>query len=270
MAKQFKSKRLAADRTKSHLGAIRVMNNTGSEITKDSIVRVSGSVASGGILRIVDASVGEAGTLLVAGHDIADGQDGIAYEWAVTTLDTSASAVDEGVYLSATDGAVSLTASGPRVGSVLTVGSSGFVLLAPGSQAGDGYVEVKGLVASAALLTLFTTPVAVLAAPGAGLAWTNAELYGFLDHGGTDYTAAAGEDLQLIYATSGDLAAVTVDDAVIDGASGDIYFQRGPENGAVSVNEGLSLKVATGNWADGDGDLKYRVRARLVKADPTA
>jgi hypothetical protein len=126
-----------------------------------------------------------------------------------------------------------------------------------------------GTIASADVLTLFTTPVELVAAPGAGKFIAVDAIHWFLDHGGTDYTATAGKDLAASYTDgSGDEVVTAIDDAVIDGAAADLHVLSPAIEVQPVVNAPVVAHVKTGNWADGDGDLKYEVIYRVMDIDP--
>lgn len=259
---------------RNDLDKIRVNNQTGSNIDKGTVVKVTGS---DGLMLVEPAGFADlADDLSIAMTDIlgtggrAQHYFGEVCKWLLFTMDTSAGAAGDPVYMTAA-GLPTLTAGGPIIGKVLTVATSGQAFLTTSRSSGDT-IELVGTITSAQLLTMNATPVTIAPAPGTGLAWVTEEIRGFLDHGGTDYTATAGEDLQFRYTNgSGDLVVDTIDDTVIDGASGDLYFKKGAVRDVTpAANAPIVAYVATTEWADGDGDLKYAYRGRIVSMDPTA
>ncbi len=146
----IKSKRIGEQVDRNTLGRIRVLNNSGVDIAKGDILSVSGSSASGGHLTVVLADSDSAagvrctGMKLVADHDIATGSTGIAVDWQILSVDTTAwgtpGVADGPVYLAGAgtsgatlDGAANAGAGNyvAVIGQVLVAGASGRVLLAP-------------------------------------------------------------------------------------------------------------------------------------------
>jgi hypothetical protein len=262
-----------ADNNKNYLGALRVRNDTGSDIAQGAVVKVSGV---SGLMKVEPAAATDSDEMLmvapnkILGTGSVHQNVGVVHGWYHHTMDTSAASIGDPVYLGAS-GAPSLTISGKQVGRVLSSASAGIALIFPQAFSARP-VEATGTITSAQLLALHTTDVALLPAPGAGLMWVVDEIHGFLDHGGTDYTVGLGDDLQFRYTNdAGALVVSTVDDAII-GNSGDIYFRRvGIDVEPVANAAVIATNIAaTGAWTLGDGDLKWRILARLVAADPTA
>ncbi len=150
----IKSKRIGEQVDRNTLGRIRVLNNSGGAIAQGDILSVTGASASGGHLTvgIADADVGgvlTTGMKLVADHDIADGSTGIAVDWQILAIDTTAtgdiagapgSGAGQLLFLSATGVTgttlkMTLTAGTGNyiavVGIVITSAVAGTVLLAP-------------------------------------------------------------------------------------------------------------------------------------------
>lgn len=130
------------------------------------------------------------------------------------------------------------------------------------------------LIASAAVLTLNTTPVELVPAPGSGfyLEFLRAEI--LLDYAGTAYATDANERLQIRY-TNG------VSESLVDGIHEDEfettadqiwivpsygYYSGTVSNGRFKVPENAAIVAftATGNWATGNSPLKIRVFYRVV------
>ena len=139
----IKSKRIGEQVDRNTLGRIRVLNSSGVAIGKGKVVSVVGVSASGGHLTVALADrdgasgVRATGLKFVADHDIADGTTGIVVDWSIIEMDTSALSVGDELWLK-DDGSGELEAVGvPGVGfnrvvaQVLSVGTAGFVLVAP-------------------------------------------------------------------------------------------------------------------------------------------
>lgn len=144
----IKSKRIGEQVDRNTLGRIRVLNNSGTAISKGDILSVSGATASGGNLTVVIADanaldIAAFGMKLVADHDIADGSTGIAVDWKISDVDTTAwanppAAAGDPVFLSdagttgnTLDGVPSLGAYQLQIGQVIVAGANGRVLLHP-------------------------------------------------------------------------------------------------------------------------------------------
>lgn len=140
MSRNIKSRRLQADQLTNFVGRMIVLNESGSDISADDIVTISGITTGGGHLTIEAARDGvtDETELWIAAHDIPDDETGEICLWRVLTdQDTSGAAADgDPVYLSdAAAGAWVITAP---AGSPITVGkvitkhaSTGVVLLRP-------------------------------------------------------------------------------------------------------------------------------------------
>ncbi|KKN77435.1 hypothetical protein LCGC14_0359940 [marine sediment metagenome] len=116
---------------------------------------------------------------------------------------------------------------------------------------------------SAEILAMYTTPKALLDAPGAGKVIEFLSAVFFLDHGGTDYAAGGAAVIQTV---TGNTA---VSDAIAAGtlvnASADVYVvaQALSAEVALDVNEGLELTNASAVHTTGNGilivDIAYRI-----------
>lgn len=116
------------------------------------------------------------------------------------------------------------------------------------------------------LLALNTTPVTLIAAPGAGKAIVPVSATLFLDYAGVAYDGiAAGEDLA-VRATDGSGAiALTVEATGFLDATADAHREAINTGLFVPVaNAALVLHMTTGNIATGTSPLKLRVRYRVV------
>lgn len=142
----IKSKRIGEQVDRNTLGRIRVLNSSGVAIGKGKVVSVVGVSASGGHLTVALADragasgVRATGLKFVADHDIADGTTGIVVDWSIIEMDTSALSVGDELWLKDDgSGELETVPVPPYVGGdynrvvaqVLSVGTAGFVLVAP-------------------------------------------------------------------------------------------------------------------------------------------
>jgi hypothetical protein len=129
-------------------------------------------------------------------------------------------------------------------------------------------------ITSAELLALFTTPIQILAAPGAGFAHV---LEGVLatKAAGTAYAGiAAGEDLSISYTDASGLAVAGIETTgFLDQATAQMRYAHAyrAASGISSItpveNAALMIHLLTGNIITGDSDLKLRLYYRTL---PTA
>lgn len=129
-----------------------------------------------------------------------------------------------------------------------------------------------GTILSAAVLTLFATPVTVIPALGAGRCALVESVRWFLKHNGTDYVATAGEDLVLKYTNaSGSELVQLVDGDGLPEASADASMTViAAATLTLLANTPVVAHVLSGNWATGDGDLHYEIVWRNVELDLSA
>ena len=142
----IKSRRIGEQVDRNTLGRIRVLNSSGVNIGKGKVVSVVGVSASGGHLTIALADrdgtsgVRASGLKFVTDHAIADGATGIVVDWSIIEMDTSALSDGDELWLKdAGSGDLELVPAGPYaagnynrvVAQVLSVGTAGFVLVAP-------------------------------------------------------------------------------------------------------------------------------------------
>jgi cytosine/adenosine deaminase-related metal-dependent hydrolase len=113
---------------------------------------------------------------------------------------------------------------------------------------------------------LNTTPKALVAAPGAGVAVCPVSVTAFLDFNSAAYDGiAAGEDLVLRYTDGSGGIAHTIEATGFLDAVADAHRISNVSGLYVpTANAALVLHMATGNIATGDSPLKIRVRYRLV------
>jgi hypothetical protein len=137
----------------------------------------------------------------------------------------------------------------------------------------DGIGVIKKadkLIATAAVLTLFTTAVEVVPAPAAGIYLEFLGAYVFLDYAGTAYAADAGEDLCLKYTdASGDIISTSIDGEEFE-ATADALYIMSPVPTAPNIvthpsATAIVAHVLVGNWATGTSPLKIRCYYREIR-----
>ena len=142
-----------------------------------------------------------------------------------------------------------------------------------------GELEASGTIATEDVLTLFSSPIEVIPAPGAGRMILVDEIQLYLDHNTTDYVAAAGEDLSFEYhTTANEIARIDSDNGFITAAEDsrlvirpttydcDVATTLNGFNVTNDVNKAVMLSVVIGNLATGDSPLLYKIRYRIVDA----
>lgn len=126
------------------------------------------------------------------------------------------------------------------------------------------------LIATAAVLTLSTTPVDVVAAPAADTYIEFLGAYVFLDYNSAAYAADAGEDLCIRYTDgSGDIVSTDIDGEEFE-ATADALFVMSPVPTAPNIithpaATKLVAHVKVGNWATGNSPLKIRTYYRTIR-----
>lgn len=121
-------------------------------------------------------------------------------------------------------------------------------------------------VTSAELLALFTTPLSVVAAPGAGKAVVPVMAQAYLDAGTAYNGIGADEDLVLRYTNASGAIALTIETTgFLDQATDQHRVVHGPSVAFAPVaNAALMLHMTTGNIATGTGTLAIRVWYRIL------
>lgn len=143
-------------------------------------------------------------------------------------------------------------------------------LMSNGVQASAGLKT--GTVTSAQMLALFATPVALVAAPGAGKALILEELQLWLDYNSAAYAGiASGEDLSVKYTDASGTALAGCEATGFLDATADAYRLLRPYRAASGVsdltptaNAALVLHMLTGEITTGNSPLKYRCRYRVL------
>ncbi len=143
----------------------------------------------------------------------------------------------------------------------------------------DGYQEVIGAsvykeVTSAQVLALFATPIAVVAAPGAGLALVPVRV-AIHKPAGTAYAGiAAGEDLVLKYTNAAGAQVSSVIEATgfLDQATAQTRFAWAPASAGATAgditpvaNAAVVLHMLTGEVITGTSSLHVRVWYDVIK-----
>ena len=140
------------------------------------------------------------------------------------------------------------------------------VLIVPGaigSQASTGILVATRTLTTAEILTLNTTPIALVAAPGAGIGVVVERIIATMDYAGTAY--ATNVTMEFRY-TNGSGTKVTADiAALLDATADKIVTVQGIEAAlVVTANAAVVAVAATGNPATGTSDVKVTVVYRLV------
>lgn len=141
----------------------------------------------------------------------------------------------------------------------------------------DVLQEVSGTLTQAQIVSMFTTPVTLVAAPGAGKLTVVDEVELFHDYSTAAYTG--GGDVTIEYATSG-VDLFVVDVAEVTGATDVNYlFKTGnaapfatsatassAQSWAASVNKAVTITNASAVFAAGNvaNIFKYRIRYRVI------
>ncbi len=159
-------------------------------------------------------------------------------------------------------------------GKVLKSGVAGDVVPILLHAAGDSdaapMFSADVTIATAAVKTLNATPVALVAAPGAGKILVPVLVQFFLDYGTTAYDGiAAGEDLNVRYTNGSGALVATIEATGFLDATADAYRWVTPTTAAAVAgvaNAALVLYMATGEIATGDSPLKVRTYYRVIDA----
>jgi len=135
-------------------------------------------------------------------------------------------------------------------------------------QAAYGGLEAEVTLTAAQVKLLNTTPITLVAAPGAGKAIVLDEATLILDWVTPKYDGIAeGEDLNIRYTNgSGALVATVETIGFMDQEADTVRYVRGAAGTDIAVvaNAALVIYMATGNIATGNSPLIVRVRYHII------
>jgi hypothetical protein len=134
------------------------------------------------------------------------------------------------------------------------------VLLGLSGQVTDSATFVTtGTLTTAEVLALYTTPITVVAAPGANKAVIIVGITLMLDFATTAYDGvAAGEDLEFRYTNGSDPFLTSSADAIR-------YVEPTTAAALIPVaNAVIVARLASGNVATGDSPLKYKIEYKII------
>lgn len=123
------------------------------------------------------------------------------------------------------------------------------------------YVDVT--IPTASVLTLFDTPVTLVAAPGAGKAIVVEAVYCTIDYNSAAYVIQTGDTLNINY-TGGSTVAAFNEAFLESSADARAYVKPAVAQMVPAVNTAVSAKISTTNPTTGDSDLKLRVYYRVI------
>lgn len=257
--------------TRDTKGRLRAVNADSATITKGSVVYID-SVSGTGLLKFKRAAAGTNGTLYLCAYDVAAGDQGELVDWMILAnqVTTGLTAGASPWYLTSAGATASAPAAVPhRVGTVLQVhATTGRVLLTPRVWGADSKLTATVTLTAAQANALNTTPVTVVADPGAGFAVLVDELVASYQHVTTGPTCQAGEDLVLVYASAATTAITDpIDDAVFTAADADITaVARGTRGVALVPSEAVKVTTLSGDWASMAGStMEIKVTYRIVR-----
>lgn len=125
----------------------------------------------------------------------------------------------------------------------------------------ESILEHNFTLTSVQILSLNTSPVTILPAPPAGMSYVIMDAYATMDYNSIAYTS--GGDLQLRYLTSNELI-VQFSNALYTGTTDKQQWAQ-PWNINIPVtSEAVKAMMSTSNPLNGNSDVKFRVRYRLV------
>lgn len=118
-------------------------------------------------------------------------------------------------------------------------------------------------ITAAQMLASFTTPIALLPAPGAGLAIIVDAVYSTMDYNTTTYAVGAGETLDIKY--SGGAVRVSLTEAYLESAAdARQYVKSAVAASTPAVNTAVVAQMSATNPTTGNSAVKLRVYYRIV------
>lgn len=136
-------------------------------------------------------------------------------------------------------------------------------------------LEVSGTLTSAQINALDTNPLQIIPAPGANkfIIVENAVFH--YKAGTTGFTITGGQEVVLIYGTSGTGSNFTVPSAILSGTTSYIYYNLPPlptlsnyiNPGQFStniINDNITIKLASGTISGGDGTINFTLQYRII------
>lgn len=114
---------------------------------------------------------------------------------------------------------------------------------------------------TAQLLALFTTPVSVLPAPGAGYANIVTAVYGSISYNSATYSGA--NNIVLKYTDASGVTVATFTAAFLNSSASAGYLAIGA-SGVAAANAAIVASMGTANPTVGDSALKLRIYYRKV------
>ncbi len=125
-------------------------------------------------------------------------------------------------------------------------------------------IEYKSVrLTSAEILAMYTTPKALLDAPGAGKVIEFLSAVFFLDHGGTDYAAGGAAVIQTVTGNTAVSDAIAAGTLINVSADAYVVAQVLSAEVALDVNQGLELTNASAVHTTGNGILIVNVAYRI-------
>jgi len=136
-------------------------------------------------------------------------------------------------------------------------------------------LEASGSLTSAQINALDTTPIQLIAAQGANKYILIENMSFHYKAGASAFTITGGNEVVLIYGTSGYGAAFTIPSSILQATTSYIYnnitpFQTtggyvNPLQFAVGIiNDSIQIKLAAGSISGGDGSINYSIKYRII------
>ena len=110
--------------------------------------------------------------------------------------------------------------------------------------------------------SMFTTPIVLIPAPGAGLAIIVDSIAFKLVNGGTNF--AGGGVVTISYQGGGATVVPTVAAAVVNGATSTTQLAQNATTVTASINQGIQITNATGVFTTGNGTLTLNITYTII------